>query len=115
MSFGTTQILLTAGITVVAALAIAFWRLPSPRTVDLLTIGLLAGVAVALWRLAANLPQLNEDGLPGISANDVAAPALVYLVLSGYADLRPSPDSRRFGQVRALAALAALLVNVGTI
>ena len=36
-------------------------------------------------------------------------------VVSGYADLRPPADARRFGQARALAVLASLAVNVITI
>ena len=35
------------------------------------------------------MPQLNDDGLPGFSANDWAAPVLTYLFLSLYADLSP--------------------------
>jgi hypothetical protein len=61
------------------------------------------------------MPQLNEDGLQGFSANDWAAPILVYLVLCGYTDLHRSADTGRFRQTRTLAALIALAVNVLTI
>ena len=113
--FGTVHILLTAAITGVIALAIGFWRLPRARWLDILAVAVLSGAAVFLWRLSANMPQLNDDGLPGFSANDWAAPALTYLVLSGYADLRPPADPTRFRQVRALVTLGALAVNVITI
>ena len=39
-------------------------------------------------RLCANMTQLNNDGVPGFSANDLLAPALTYIVLSLYADLQ---------------------------
>lgn len=71
--------------------------------------------AVFLWRMSANMPQLNDDGLPGFSANDWAAPILTYVVLAGYADLRPPADPARYRQVRALATVIAVAVNVITI
>lgn len=113
--FGTAHILLTAAITSVLALAVGFWRLPRTQWLDILAVAVLSGAAVFLWRLSANMPQLNDDGLPGFSANDWAAPALTYLVLSGYADLRTPADPRRYRQVRALVTLGALAVNVITI
>lgn len=61
------------------------------------------------------MPQLNSDGLRGFSANDWLAPVLTYVVLAGYADLRGPHEPRRFAQTRALAAIAALVVNVITI
>jgi hypothetical protein len=70
---------------------------------------------VLLWRWSANMPHLNDDGLPGFSANDWAAPILVYIFLSLYADLRPPADPRRYNQTRALAFVASLAVNVITI
>ena len=113
--FGTAHILLTAAITGVVALALGFWRLPRAQWWDILAVAVLAGAAVFLWRLSANMPQLNDDGLPGFSANDWAAPAMTYLVLSGYADLRAPADPGRYRQVRVLATLGALAVNVITI
>ena len=115
MVFSTAHILLTAAVVAVLTGAIAWWRL-SPRSWSrILTVALLAGAATFLWRLSANKPQLNDDGLPGFSANDWAAPILAYLALTCYADLRPPPDAARFRQVRALAFLVAVAVNVITI
>ena len=71
--------------------------------------------AVLLWRISANMPQLNDDGLPGFSANDWLAPVVTYVALSAYADLRAPADPRRFAQTRALATVAARVVNVVTI
>ena len=115
MTFTTLHIVLTATLTGVAALIVGMWRLPRERWLDTIAAAVLAGAAVALWRLSANMPQLNDDGLPSFSANDWAAPAMTYLFLSGYADARPPLDDRRYRQFRILATLGALAVNVITI
>jgi hypothetical protein len=78
-------------------------------------IGVLAALAVFLWRKSANMPQLNDDGLPPFSANDWLAPVLTYVVLSIYASLRRQSLDRRFALARALAVLLAFVVNVVTI
>jgi hypothetical protein len=103
MVFSALHIALTAALTGVLALLVGLLRLPRERWL------------VLLWRLSANMPQLNDDGLPGFSANDWAAPAMTYLFLSGYADVRLPLDDRRYRQFRILATLGALVVNVITI
>jgi len=65
------------------------WRLQRKAWQQALIVALLSGAAVFLWRLSANKPDLNDDGLPGFSANDWAAPILTYLTLGAYADLHP--------------------------
>jgi hypothetical protein len=70
---------------------------------------------VFFWRKSANMPQLNDDGLPPFSANDWLAPVLTYVVLSIYASLRRQSLDRRFALARALAVLLAFVVNVVTI
>jgi hypothetical protein len=40
---------------------------------------------------------------------------MTYIFLSAYADLRSPGDPRRFGQIRAVAVLISLVVNVVTI
>jgi hypothetical protein len=70
---------------------------------------------VFLWRVSANHPQLNRDGLQGFSANDWLAPVIVYVALSLYANLVPPTDTRRFAQVKAGATIAAFAINVITI
>lgn len=113
--FSTAHIALTAGLTTVVALLIGVWRLPRARWPDTLAAAAAAGAAVLSWRLSANTAALNDDGLPGFSANDWAAPAMTYLFLTGYADLRAPLDEQRYRQFRVLATLAALVVNVVTI
>jgi hypothetical protein len=115
MIFSVGHILLTAAMTSGLALIIALWRLPRAAWPDILAITVLSGGAVVLWRLSANMPALNDDGLPGFSANDWAAPVLTFVFLSLYADLRVPADSDCYRQARALTALAALAVNVITI
>ena len=60
-------------------------------------------------------PALNADYIKEFSANDWPAPMVTYVVLAGWADLRKPRDPARFGEVRALATLIALAVNVITI
>jgi hypothetical protein len=114
-TFSAAHIAVTAVITGVLTLAAAWWRLPRGAWPDIAATAILATASVLLWRWSANMPQLNNDGLAGFSANDWAAPVLTYVFLGTYADLRPPADTRRYGQVRALAFLASLAVNVLTI
>lgn len=115
MTFTTLHIALTAATVAVLVFAVGIWRLPRPAWRHAAVTALLAGVAVFLWRLSANKPDLNDDGLPGFSANDWAAPILTYLALTVYTDLRPPADQARYRQVRALTFLIAVAVNVITI
>jgi hypothetical protein len=74
-TFGVGHITLTAAITAALALVAAAWRLPRTMLVDQLAVAVLTFAAVLLWRWSANMPQLNDDGLPGFSANDWLAPS----------------------------------------
>src|SRR5713101_6013460 len=114
--FTHAHIALTAACTGVITLGVAIWRFQGKRLwLDSLTVTVLVAGAVYLWRASANMPQLNNDGLPGYSANDWLAPAIVFITLSVYADLFPPTDQRRFAQVRAAATIAAFAINVITI
>ena len=114
-SFSAIHIALTAALTGVLALAAAAWRLPRTAWPDVVATGVLSAAAVFLWRISANMPQLNSDGLPGFSANDWLAPVMTYIFLSAYADLRSPSDPRRYGQIRTVAVVISLVVNVVTI
>jgi hypothetical protein len=114
-SFSAIHIALTAALTGVLALAAAAWRLPRTAWPDVIAIGVLSAAAVFLWRISANMPQLNSDGLPGFSANDWLAPVMTYIFLSTYADLRSPSDPQRYGQTRTMAVVISLIVNVVTI
>ena len=115
-AFSHAHIATTAATTAVICAGIGIWRLAGRhRVVAGLIVGILAGIAVYLWRASANMPQLNNDGLSGYSANDWLAPVVVFVVLSIYADPIPPADQRRFRQVRAAATIVAFAVNVITI
>lgn len=114
-TFGTGHIAVTAVVTGVLAFVAALWRLPRGAWADRVAVGVLTGASVFLWRISANMPQLNSDGLPGFSAADWLAPVITFLFLSVYADLRVPADARGYRQTRALAVIASLVVNVVTI
>jgi hypothetical protein len=114
--FSTAHIAATAAITGVVALVAGVLVLGRRRGVaESVAIAILSAGAVFLWRKSANMPQLNNDGLPPFSANDWLAPVLTYVVLGMYATVRRPSNDRRFAQARALAVLAAFIVNVVTI
>lgn len=117
--FSTGHIALMAAITGLLGLVIVSWRL-RPLSIgetlgETLLIALLVAASVFVWRLSANLPQLNSDGVPGFSANDWLCPVITYVCLGVYAAVHPPADPVRWGQVRALLTSATLIVNVVTI
>jgi hypothetical protein len=112
--FTTAHIAATAAITGAVALVAGVLVLGRRRggLAESIAIAVLAAGAVFLWRKSANMPQLNNDGLPPFSANDWLAPTLTYVVLGMYASVRRPGNERRFTQARSLAVLAAFIVNV---
>jgi hypothetical protein len=113
--FSTGHIALTAAIAGVLSLLIIYWRLRPVSMGEMLLLTGVVAASVFLWRLSANMPQLNDDGMPGFSANDWLCPVIAYVALRLWAALRPQDDPVRWGQTRALLALATLIVNVVTI
>jgi len=114
--FTSTHIAVTALITGAIAGAAAAWRITGRhRAINVIAVAVITTAAVYLWRSSANMAQLNDDGLPGFSANDWLAPAITFIALSLYKDLHPPADIRRFNQVRAITTIAAFAVNVITI
>jgi hypothetical protein len=84
-------------------------------TADVFThahIGLTAGCTAAIVFAFATW---RRDGISGYSANDWLAPVVTFVILTVYRDLFPRASPRRFGQLRALATITALVVNVITI
>jgi len=114
-TFTALHIAVTAVVTAAAGLPVILWRLRATYRAEAVILAALAGAAVFAWRLSANMPALNADGAALFSANDWAAPVLVYVALGCYAGLRPPTDDRRFGQVRAALTLISLAVCVITI
>jgi uncharacterized membrane protein (DUF4010 family) len=115
--FSTSHIALTAAVTgsVSFAAGVLVLGRRRPALADSLAIAILAAGAVFLWRKSANMPQLNDDGLPPFSANDWLAPVVTYAVLGMYATVRRASHDRRLALARTIAVLAAFAVNVITI
>jgi hypothetical protein len=116
MIFSHGHIAITATITGVISAVIGFWLLNGRfRLLAGLSVGVVAGGSVYLWRASANMPQLNADGLPGLSANDWLAPVVTFVslgVLAGIVSIWPRD---RFRQVLAASTMVAFAVNVITI
>lgn len=114
--FSTSHILLTGAVSgALAAVAALLLLRAERRVLETLAIGLLTAGAVFLLRKSANMPQLNDDGLQGYSANDWLAPSVTYVVLGLYGAVRRPHEPRRFEQTRAAATLIAFVINVVTI
>jgi hypothetical protein len=114
--FSTGHIALTGLVSGALAAALALvWLRDRNRVLDSLVIGVLTAAAVFLLRKSANMPQLNNDGLSGFSANDWLAPTVTWVVLGVYGSLRAPTEPRRYEQTRAGATAIAFVVNVLTI
>ena len=114
--FTSTHIAVTALISGAIAAAAATWRITGRhRIVTVVAVAVITTAAVFLWRRSANMAQLNDDGLPGFTANDWLAPAVTFIALGLYRDLHPPADPRRYNQVRAITTIAAFAINVTTI
>jgi hypothetical protein len=79
------------------------------------TLSLLVGLSILLFRSGANVQQLNDDPIPLASPNDLLCPVVTFVALSVYAGLRGGPEEARFGHNRALLTLVSLAVNIVTI
>jgi hypothetical protein len=109
--FSTGHIALTAAIAGVPSLPIVQWRLRPISIAQSVLLACVVAASVFVWRLSANMPQLNDDGMPGFSANDWLCPIITYVALGLYAAVRPPADPARWGQTRALVTLTALIVK----
>jgi hypothetical protein len=114
--FSTGHIALTGLLSGLLAAAVALlWLRDEHRLLDTLAVGILTAAAVFLLRKSANMPQLNDDGLSGFSANDWLAPTVTYVVLGVYGAVRAPTEERRYQQARAAATMIALVIDVVTI
>jgi hypothetical protein len=114
--FSTGHIALTAVVSGVLAAAFALlWQRGEHRLLDTVAVGILTAAAVFMLRKSANMPQLNNDGLQGFSANDWLAPTVTFVVLAIYGAVRPPSEPRRYLQIAAAATVIAFAINVLTI
>ena len=99
--FTHAHIAFTAACTGVIAFGVGVWRFRGHAVGSTASWSrILVGGAVYLWRASANMPQLNNDGIPGYSANDWLAPAITLRVTQRLrrslpAD-RPSAGSHKY-------------------
>ncbi len=75
-------------------------------------VSLMVGLSVLAWRLAGNVPPLNDDPVPLFSPNDLLCPIVTYVLLGVYAALRRPTDLARWEQARALLTMLSFVVNV---
>ena len=81
MTFSTSHIALTAGITGFFSIPLTYWLLRPRNWIDVVGIAVVTAASVFLWRKSANMAQLNDDGLSPLSANDWLGPVLTYVFL----------------------------------
>ncbi len=113
--FSHTHIAVTAAICAVLSLVLVFLLQRGTPVIDALLIAVVVLVTVYVWRTGANMPQLNEDGLPGVSANDLLTPLLTYVTVGIYGGIRGTMAGRPWETARALVGAIVLVVNVITI
>src|SRR5438105_6053751 len=115
--FGIQQVLISAVVGAVASFAVLhfrsrYWRDALFESRSAVVLSILVGLSILLFRLGANVAQLNDDPIPLASPNDLLCPVATYVVLSVYAGLR---DLTQFSRNRALLTLVSLAVNIITI
>jgi uncharacterized membrane-anchored protein len=118
--FGIQQVLISAVVGAVASFAVLYfrsryWRDAPFESRSAVVLSILVGLSILLFRLGANVAQLNDDPIPLASPNDLLCPVATYVVLSVYAGLRGALDRTRFERDRALLTLVSLVVNIVTI
>ena len=118
--FGIQQIIFSAVVgalssAVVLYLEARYWHHEAFDIRGRLVLSLLVGFSILLFRLGANVQQLNDDLIPLASPNDLLCPVVTFVVLSVYAGLRDTRGKARFARDRAILTLVSLAVNIVTI
>ena len=75
-------------------------------------LALVVGLSVLAWRLAGNVPSLNDDPVPLFSPNDLLSPVVSYVLLGIYAAFHPPAEPARWEQARAWLTIVSFVVNV---
>src|SRR5438477_7563339 len=115
--FGIQQVVFSAVVGaivsgVVLFLEARYWRHGALSSRGAAVLALLVGLSILLFRLGANVQQLNDDPIPLASPNDLLCPVVTFVVLSVYAGLR---GETHIARDRALLTLVSLAVNIVTI
>ena len=103
---------LTAAIASVVSLLVLRWRFKELSAQDAVLVSVVVGLSVFAWRLAGNIPSLNDDPIPPFSPNDFLCPIFTYVMVGLYAAWRPGAGSMRWEQARAWLTLISFVVNV---
>jgi hypothetical protein len=117
--FSLEQVLFSTVVGIGASLIVLYvaarvWRAPFDVG-GAVVLSVLVGASILVWRLGANVPQLNDDPIPVTSPNDILCPVVTYVVLSVYVGLKTQADDKRSRRERALLTLVSLAVNIVTI
>src|SRR6266852_5264209 len=115
--FGIQQIVLSTAVGAIVSFVVLYldaryWHRAAFDIRGGLVLSLLVGFSILLFRLGANVQQLNDDPIPLASPNDLLCPVVTFVVLSVYAGLR---DQTQLSRSRALLTLVSLAVNIITI
>ena len=113
--FSHLHIAVTAGICALSSLILLLALRRGASARDAFAVGAVVLVTVYVWRAGANMPQLNDDGLPGVSANDMLCPLLTYATVGMYGGIRGTMADRQWETARALVTAITLVVNIVTI
>jgi hypothetical protein len=118
--FGIQQIVLSAVVGAIVSVAVLYLdaRYLQRAAFDsrgVVALSLLVGFSILLFRLGANVQQLNDDPIPLASPNDLLCPVVTFVVLSVYTGLRGVRVEAHFARDRAILTLVSLAVNIITI
>ena len=118
--FGIQQIVLSTAVGAIVSLVVLYLdaRYWQPAAFDIrggLVLSLLVGFSILLFRLGANVQQLNDDPIPLASPNDLLCPVVTFVALSVYSGLRGAADQALLARNRAILTLVSLAVNIVTI
>jgi hypothetical protein len=111
-TFSTAHIAITAGLVGVTSTAVVAVLVRPARVGVIVGVALTTTVATFGWRMVANVGALNQDGVSWVSANDVLAPVVTFVMLGMYATFFVPVDSTRFEKLRCALVAVALVVNI---
>jgi len=117
--FSVEQVLVSTVVGIVASVVVLFATARAVREPfdarHAAVLSLLVGLSILVWRLGANVPQLNDDPIPVTRQNDMLCHVVTYVVFSVYAGLRQPTNEMRARRDYALLTLVSLVVNIVTI
>jgi hypothetical protein len=118
--FGLQQIAFSAAVGAIVSVVVLYLDARYLQHVPFdgrgaVALSLLVGLSILLFRLGANVQQLNDDPIPLASPNDLLCPVVTFVVLGVYTGLRGARDETHVARHRALLTLVSLVVNIVTI